>query len=229
MVGLWLFVGGVYWLRHGAERLSVRRRVALELGTLAVLGTLFLVLVPQRPILVDAGLALLALGLVALTARDTSERVWRPPLEPRADRLRRSAVHLLLGTATVVLLFAAWRILVGGPVLKRTLFVALILFVPWAFLQQALFQFYLLGRLRALLAGAPRLVVAMVNGVLFGAVHLPEWDVTLVTIVGGSAWSWYYLRDRSLVPIALSHAVLGTTYFYWVRGQDLVLAWLGIR
>jgi membrane protease YdiL (CAAX protease family) len=70
-------------------------------------------------------------------------------------------------------------------------------------------------------------VVAGVNGVLFGAVHLPEWDLTLVTVVAGSVWSWYYLRDRYLAPIALSHAVLGTTYFYWVRGRDLVQGWLG--
>jgi len=48
-----------------------------------------------------------------------------------------------------------------------------------------------------------------------------------VTIVAGSAWSWYYLRDRSLLPIAFSHAVLGATSFYWVRGQDLVQGWLG--
>jgi hypothetical protein len=39
-------------------------------------------------------------------------------------------------------------------------------------------------------------------------------------------WSWYYLRDRQLLPIAFSHAVLGTTYFYWVRGQDLIREWL---
>jgi hypothetical protein len=34
------------------------------------------------------------------------------------------------------------------------------------------------------------------------------------------------MRDRQLLPIALSHAVLGTTYFYWVRDQDLIGHWL---
>jgi hypothetical protein len=86
-----------------------------------------------------------------------------------------------------VLLFAAWRIARGGPLLKPTLLAAVVLFVPWALLQQALFQFYLLGRVRALLASAPGLLVAAVNGLFFGAVHLPKGDLTLVTIVAGSA------------------------------------------
>jgi membrane protease YdiL (CAAX protease family) len=208
--------------------LSVRRRVALELGALAVSATLFLALVPQRPIFLDLGFALLALGLVALTARDTREHVWGTPSEPVADRVRRSTRPLLIATAAVVPIFAAWRIVIGGPFLTSTLFAALVLFVPWALLQQVLFQFYLLGRVRVLLAGAPRLVVSLVNGLFFGAVHLPDWDLVLVTIVAGITWSWYYLRDRCLLPIALSHAALGPTYFYWVRGQDLIQGWLAL-
>lgn len=192
-----------------------------------VLAALFLGLVPERPIVVDVGLALLALGVVALTATATREHVWDPPPLSHAERTHHSTRQLLIGTATVVLLFAAWRLARGGPLLTPTLLAALALFVPWALLQQALFQFYLLGRVRALLAGAPRLVPAAANGLLFGAVHLPDWDLTLVTVLAGGVWSWYYLRDRSLFPIALSHAVLGATYFYWVRGEDLVQRWLG--
>ncbi len=195
---------------------------------MALGATLFLVLVPERPISVDLGLAFLAAGLVALTARDTRERVWGTPFEPRADRFRHSTRHLLIGSAGVMLLFAAWPLWHGGPLLTPTLLVTLALFVPWALLQQALFQFYLLGRLRALLAGMPRFVVAALNGVLFSAVHLPEWDLALVTLVAGSVWSWYYLHDRCLVPIGLSHAALGAAYFYWVRGEDLVRRWLEI-
>jgi len=35
-----------------------------------------------------------------------------------------------------------------------------------------------------------------------------------------------YQRDRAVLPVALSHAVLGTTYFAWVRGRELSLALL---
>ena len=69
------------------------------------------------------------------------------------------------------------------------------------------------------------LTLAAMNGVLFGAVHLPDVELTVLTSVGGAVWSWYYLRDRCLAPIAVSHAVLGTTYYYWIRGDDLLLRW----
>lgn len=57
---------------------------------------------------------------------------------------------MLVGTLAVTLLFA-----VGGgwarrsaPLYTTTMPAALVLFILWATLQQVLFQFYLLGRLR---------------------------------------------------------------------------------
>ena len=48
-----------------------RRRVAVELLVLGVLSSGFLVLFPRRPVFVDLGLALFALGLVLLNANYT--------------------------------------------------------------------------------------------------------------------------------------------------------------
>jgi membrane protease YdiL (CAAX protease family) len=62
------------------------------------------------------------------------------------------------------------------------------------------------------------------NGILFGAVHLPAWDVALVAMVGGAVWSSSYDRHRSLPPLALSHGILGATYFSWVRDGAFVIA-----
>lgn len=208
--------------------MSLRRRVAVELATLAVLTAVYLVLVPERPVWVDAGLGLVAVVLVGATARTTREQVWAPPATPRRERLRHCWRHMFVGTLAVALLFAV----VGGwarpaaPQFTATMLAALPLFSLWATVQQTLFQFYLLGRLRALLPTAPAPVLAAGNGLLFGAVHLPDVELTVLTIVAGGVWSWYYLRDRSLGPIALSHAVLGTTYYYWTRGDDLLLRWL---
>lgn len=208
--------------------MSVRRRVGVELATLAVLTTIYLVLVPERPVWVDAGLALVGVALVAATARRTREQVWGAPATDGRERLRHSSRHLLIATLTIALLFAIVGRWTGhaDPMLRPTLLAALVPFTLWASLQQLLFQFYLLGRLRALLPSAPPLALAAVNGLLFGAVHLPDVEVTVLTIVGGAVWSWYYLRDRRLAPIAVSHAVLGTTYYYWIRGEDLLLRWL---
>ncbi len=219
--------------------MTVRRRVACELTALALLTPLFLVLLPERSIWLNLGLALLAGGLVLGAARDTRERVWTPPVGRAADRLRHSTRHVLYGTLSVCALFAAAGAFIAydlggdrGAVIARlarpSMLLALVAFVPWALLQQMLFQFYLLGRLRALLPEIHPAGLAGLNGLLFGAVHLPDWDVALLTIVGGSVWSWYYQRDRCLVPIAVSHAMLGTAYFYWVRGEDLVRQWLAV-
>jgi Type II CAAX prenyl endopeptidase Rce1-like len=202
--------------------------VALELVTLAVLTLVYLAVVPHRPVWLDAGLGLAAVAAVAATARDTRERIWRPPATERREHLRHSTRHMLVATSAVALLFAIVGAWTGrpGPLFKATMLGALVLFTPWAALQQALFQFYLLGRLRALLPAAPPLALATMNGVLFGAVHLPDAELTVLTSVGGAVWSWYYLRDRCVAPIAVSHAVLGTTYYYWIRGDDLLLRWL---
>jgi membrane protease YdiL (CAAX protease family) len=209
--------------------MSLRRRVAFELAALAVLASAYLLRFPERPMWVDVSLGILAAGIVAATPPKTREQLWPPLATARRERLRHSWRHMLTGTLAVALLFA----MVGGgarraaPLLPATMLAALVLFILWATLQQGLFQFYLLGRLHALIPAAPPAALATINGLLFGGVHLPDVELTVLTIVGGAVWSWYYLRDRCLAPIALSHAVLGTTYYYWVRGDDLVLRWFG--
>lgn len=217
---------------------SIRRRVALELAVLAVLAPLYLALLPERPPGLDLGLALTAFGLIGLSAKRAREQIWGPPAAPGPARVGRATVRLLVLSLPVALGFAvhgAVRVhLEGGgwnEVLARLFrppfFAALVLFVPWALLQQTLFQFYLLGRLKALLPRAAPLGLACANGILFGAVHLPDWELALLAVAAGTVWSHSYYRDRSLLATSLSHALLGTTYFYWARDRDLVRAWLG--
>jgi membrane protease YdiL (CAAX protease family) len=66
------------------------------------------------------------------------------------------------------------------------------------------------------------LLLSVFNGIAYGMVHAPNWDVVLVTILGGIFWSYSYHRDRYVLPIAISHAVLGSTYYYWLTGRDLI-------
>jgi len=136
---------------------SLRRRVALELATLAVLTAVYLLVVPHRPIWLDAGLGLVAVVAVAATARYTREQIWAPPATERNDRLHHSTCHMLVGTSAVALLFAIVGSWTGRPgsLFKATMLGALVFFAPWAALQQMLFQFYLLGRLRALSPASP--------------------------------------------------------------------------
>src|SRR5207249_2304443 len=113
---------------------------------------------------------------------------------PPADMARcRATRHLVVGTSAVALLFAIVGSWTGRPgsLFKATMLGALVFFTPWAALQQMLFQFYLLGRLRVLIPASPALTLAAMNGVLFGTVHLPDVELTVLTSIGGAVWSWY--------------------------------------
>ncbi len=217
-------------------RIPLRRRAAIELGVLAGATALFLLLLPNRPLWANVGLALLALALVALSARETRAEFWGPPTADWAWRLRRSSGLVLGLSLPVALAFGAFAAAgvqprAAGAVLAELfdpgLFATLALFVPWALVQQTLFQFYLLGRLRALLPGALPLIPVVLTGLGYGAVHLPDRELALLTAAAGILWSYAYQRDRVLLPLALSHALLGTTYFAWVRGRALALSLLG--
>jgi membrane protease YdiL (CAAX protease family) len=205
----------------------MRRRAVLELAVLAVAAPLFLVLVPVRPVLVDVGLAVLALVFIVLGRHETRVRVWS---DYAPESARRRADRVLAAATLAALVAMAGGGLVAGRKVDGMVAAAsratVALFAPWAWLQQAMFQFYLLGRLRLLLHGAGDLVVAGVDGMLFAALHAPQWDLVLVTGPAGWLWSYYYLRARRLVPIVVSHAVCGTAYFSLLRGEDLLRRWL---
>jgi hypothetical protein len=212
----------------------------VELGVIATAAAIYLVAFPERPMAVDVALALVGLALVAATARDTRDNVWGTPATPGHER-RRHAARLMLGLTTLGLVVLAtwgagleWQ--AGGNaraitsrLLSATLVAVLPFYVAWAVAQQTLFQFYLLGRVRALVPSARPLAISIVNGILFGAVHVPDAEVTALTMIGGAVWSHVYQRDRHVLPLALSHAILGAAFFHWIRGRDLILDWLAGR
>jgi hypothetical protein len=206
--------------------LSLRRRVLLELGILATLTPLFLYYAPR-----DRGLyvvmALLFLGFIAVTARETKERIWGRPASGKSERLWRSTRAMAVMTIPIVIVFFGWSVWMGHEVSYRNLLLAFGLYSLWALLQQTIFQFYLLGRLRTLLPFLSPILLALVAGTAYGLVHLPDWPVTLVTSLAGVYWSYSYLRDRYILPIAMSHAILGSTFYYFVIGRDLVDEYLG--
>lgn len=78
----------------------------------------------------------------------------------------------------------------------------------WALLQQLFLLRFVLPRLGYLHSSST--VQAAVGGLLFGLLHLPNFGLMLLTALGGSVWIALALRSRSLVPLAVSHALLGT-------------------
>lgn len=200
---------------------GLRRRIGIELGILAVLTPLFLYYAPHEPGLY-AGLALAFFAIVAINVRNTHEYVWASHALDRSAGLRRSARMMTLLTLPPAAGFFAWCLWSGHTVSYLNLTLAFCLYVPWALLQQAIFQLYLLGRLRVMIPGASAPVLAVLNGTLYGLVHLPNPGLALLTVIAGSIWSYAYLRDRKLLPIALSHALLGSTFYYFVDARDLL-------
>ncbi len=150
---------------------SLKRRILAELLVLAVLTIVFLVLFPKRAVYIDALLALFALCLIALNARFTRNSIWAqlPPKDDLRTRARRSYILASALTIPVILAFVATGLVLGyresgwngawARLLNYHLPVAFALYLPWALLQQFLFQFYLLGRLLTLFP-APVSVVA---------------------------------------------------------------------
>jgi membrane protease YdiL (CAAX protease family) len=213
----------------------VKRNVAVELAVLAALTFAFLLVFPERPFLADAGLALFALGLLAVNARYTKNVVWGqfPPALDRRSRVRKTCMFVGPATSIVVMgLFATGLTLgyiEGGweTAVRRVgnwhVLVALALYFPWALLQQTLFQFYLLGRFRTVF---PTPVAVTCTGIAYALVHPPDIAVTTATAIAGVCWTYIYFHYRVLLPIAFSHALLGSTFYYWVYGRDLVKEWV---
>ena len=216
--------------------MNLRSRVSGELMTLAVLSSCFLLLFPERSVTLDMGLALFALALIGLNAKYTRARIWgRLPPEGKSQRWQRCLRTTVLLTLMAVVSFLVLGIAIGyqeggweaagARVLKGTILIAIAVYLPWALLQQTLFQFYLLGRVRALWPSIHPLSHSTINGLAFASVHLPDIGITLVAVLGGTAWSFLYLRDRLLSPLAFSHAVVGATFYSWVYGRDLSDVW----
>jgi hypothetical protein len=219
--------------------MTIRGKVATELGVIAALTTVFLVIFPRRNPLVDVGLAGFALLCVALSARYTKKVVWAAsPLPIEKNRVKRCLAVVFWLTVPLVLLF----LLIGGivaygnggwPTVADRVFnwrilAAFSFYLLWALMQQTLLQFYFLGRLLVLFPKTYLLVPMLITGTCFGLVHLPDAWTTSATVVAGMVWSFLYYRYRLLLPLAISHAALGSAFYYGIFGHDLAMEWKGL-
>jgi membrane protease YdiL (CAAX protease family) len=210
--------------------MNVDRSVALELLGLGAATAAFLASFEVRPPYVDLVLAIAAVALIVASAA-RSRRLWALARAPELDAGRDAWRAGLLFTGVALVMLAALAVIVargaGTPAIDRFaswhLLAAAALYFPWALLQQYIFQFYLLPRWLRLV---PVPAAVVLTAATFSAVHFPRWPVMLVTLVAGAVWALLYYRWRRLVPLALSHALLGAALHYWVFGNDLLARWL---
>jgi hypothetical protein len=210
--------------------MSLRAKVATELGVLAGLTLAFLLALPRRSSVVDFGLAAFALVCIGLSARYTKNVIWATtPSHAGPDRSKHCwALIIVLTTTTAVLFlligaFVEWRTRgwtgVSARILNPRILMVFAVYLPWALAQQTLFQFYLLGRLFALVPVTRPFLPAAACGIAYSLVHLPDVTTAAVTAVAGVVWSLVYFKYRMLLPLAFSHAVLGSTFYCWVCGE----------
>jgi len=216
--------------------MSVRAKVVVELSIISILTTIFLLRFPTRNPLVDVALAGFALLCIAASARYTKSVIWAASPPPIAEhRLKQCLAVTLWITVPAALLFlliggiAAYKSggwsAVGSRVMNWRIAAAFGCYLPWALMQQTLLQFYLLGRLLVLFPKQLLFIPFVITGACFGLVHLPDVWTALVTVAAGAIWSFIYYRYRLLIPLAFSHAALGSAFYYGIFGHDLATEW----
>jgi membrane protease YdiL (CAAX protease family) len=212
------------------ETTRADRSVLLELAAIGAAALVFVATFRVRPPYVDFVLAAAAVALIVGSAA-RSRRLWAlaRSVDPTGARGAWKAALAFTAVALVVLAVAGLLVARSSapPAAERFanwhLLAAAALYAPWALLQQYIFQFYWFGRWLRLV---PVSVAVVLTALAFSAVHYPRWPVMAVTLVAGTVWALIYYRWRSLLPLALSHALLGTALHYWVFGNDLLERWL---
>jgi membrane protease YdiL (CAAX protease family) len=215
---------------------TVRQRVALELGILVLLVITFLLLFPRRNPWLDIVLACIALLCIGATARYTRNVIWANSPPPQSQHQFKDCIKVTawITVPTTVIFFLIGAILAyrnaGWPAVAERIFdwkilVIFIAYTGWAFIQLTLFQFYLLGRLLVLFAKNQPIWPILITGLGFSLVHLPDVWTMLVTAIAGPIWTFIYYRYRRLLPLAVSHAALGTAFYYGICGHNLAREW----
>lgn len=206
------------------------RSVALELAAIGIAAIVFVATFQVRPPYLDFVLAAAAVALIVGSAA-RSRRLWALARSIDTRGARGAWRAALAFTAVALFVLACVAVAAahsaGVPALERftnwRMLAAAALYFPWALLQQYIFQFYWFGRWLQLV---PAWAAVALTALAFSAVHFPRWPVMAVTLIAGVAWALIYLRWRMLLPLALSHALLGTALHYWVFGNDLLERWL---
>lgn len=191
---LGLYVVALTWSRLRPAR-SARPRATLE-ALLALAGPLWLVLGERFDGKPDAMQLLLIAASVLYAISLSVPREWR----------WNGTRHAWLGASGVVLLAAlAGCVLHDWSEPLRAIGSAHVArYLAWALLQQYLICAVCTARWEIALAN--RALAAYLGALGFALLHAPNAALMLATLFGGLCWCALFLRERALLPLAVSHA-----------------------
>jgi len=91
-------------------------------------------------------------------------------------------------------------------------------YVIWGGVQQYITLGFVNVRLMEI--GLPTLVVATVSALLFACLHLFDKRLFPLTLILGFVFSMSFQAVPNLLPLAVTHGVLGVAFYYFIAGED---------
>jgi len=205
-------------LSPSAAPLVTRRRAALEISAVILTGGAFLVfenvLHRKLEFLIPCVLVWAAYIIHRALREPRILREWGIRLDNIGPAARACLAFLVPAAAGL----AAYRLLMGWRPLPATSLILFALYPVWGFVQEFVLQGIVAGNLERL--GLARIPLVAATALAFGIVHLPDWALSALTAGAGIFWTAIFLGTRNLIPLAFTHAWLGTLAYYWVLERD---------
>jgi uncharacterized protein len=181
--------------------------------------------------------------------------VWiyeRHRLRPAVPSFKGLALGLGFGFFVAALIFAAYHVLAGNPILAETpdkireklilfraetstryLFLSLFIACMHSLMEEYYWRWFVFGELRYRVSPALAIALSalafMAHHVVVLAVYFPEHFFTgalpfaLCVAVGGAAWAWLYQRTGTIYSSWISHLLIDAAIL--AVGYDMVFGW----